>query len=59
MEPKTAKAVAAQLMAKDALHAHAMDELGIREFTKVGNLAYPFPLLYLMSNMYFLYVLFF
>jgi len=34
VEPSTAADVAKQLMAKDALHAHAMDELGIRDFTK-------------------------
>jgi len=35
VERQTAQAVANQLMAKDALRAHAMDELGIRDFTKV------------------------
>jgi len=33
-EPETARAVAMQLMAKDALQAHAMEELGIRDFSK-------------------------
>ncbi len=31
----TAREVARQLMAKDALQAHAIEELGIRDFTKV------------------------
>lgn len=35
VERQTAQAVANQLMAKDALRAHAIDELGIRDFTKV------------------------
>jgi len=33
-EPETAKAVANQLMTKDAVKAHAREELGIRDFTK-------------------------
>jgi len=37
-EPETAKAVAMQLMAKDALQAHAIDELGIRDFSKARPL---------------------
>lgn len=35
MDPDTATEVARQLMAKDALKAHAIDELGIHDFSKV------------------------
>ena len=34
MKPKLAKQVAGQLMAKDALDAHARDELGLNESAK-------------------------
>jgi VIT1/CCC1 family predicted Fe2+/Mn2+ transporter len=35
VDPVTATEVARQLMAKDALQAHAIEELGIRDFSQV------------------------